>query len=145
MFYLLPCMEDILPPIYLKHAAKLIAAVYLLNKRSISPDDIKKSRNLLVKFHQRYCTLYGIKIIVILRYNYIQCNACIIGARHATINLHYLLHFPEAVQQLGPIWANTCYEFENTNGVLKKLYHGTKQIDNQVATYTIKLCMHHAC
>ena len=43
------------------HAAMLIAAVYMLNKRSISPDDIKKSTNLLVKFHQCYCTLYGIR------------------------------------------------------------------------------------
>ena len=43
-----------------------------------------------------------------------------------------MLHFPEAVSQLGPMWANTCYEFEASNGGIKKLLHGTKRIDVQV-------------
>ena len=55
------------------------------------------------------------------------------GERYASLNLHYLLHYPEAVQQLGPMWANTCYEFENANGELKQLFHGTRKIDIQVS------------
>ena len=31
-----------------------------------------------------------------------------LGERYATINLHYMLHLPNADQQL-----NTCYEFES--------------------------------
>ena len=55
-----------------------------------------------------------------------------IGERHATLNLHYLLHMPQAVRDLGPLWANTCFEFENSNSVLKKLLHGTKKVHMQV-------------
>ena len=36
------------------------------------------------------------------------------------------------MKQLGPLWANTCYEFESTNHVLKKLIHGTRKVDMQV-------------
>ena len=36
------------------------------------------------------------------------------------------------VSELGPLWANTCYEFESSNSVLKKLLHGTQKVDMQV-------------
>ena len=43
-----------------------------------------------------------------------------------------MLHLPNAVEQLGPLWANTCYEFESANRIIKKLIHGTKKVDIQV-------------
>ena len=46
-----------------------------------------------------------------------------------------MLHLVEMVRDLGPLWANTCYEFENANGTINKLFHGTKKIDMQVITY----------
>lgn len=55
-----------------------------------------------------------------------------LGERYASLNMHYILHFAEAVRQLGPMWANTCFEFENANGDLKALFHGTRKIDIQV-------------
>ena len=57
------------------------------------------------------------------------------GERYATINVHYLLHLTDAVADLGPLWANTCFEFENANGIIKKLFHGTRKIDMQVSNY----------
>ena len=38
------------------------------------------------------------------------------GERHATLNIHYLLHIVDMVRDLEPLWANTCFEFENANG-----------------------------
>lgn len=37
------------------------------------------------------------------------------GERHATLNIHYLLHIVDMVRDLEPLWANTCFEFENVN------------------------------
>lgn len=45
----------------------------------------------------------------------------------------------DAVKQLGPMWANTCYEFESMNGDLKKMFHGTKKIDIQVSLSELRL------
>ncbi|XP_019862719.1 PREDICTED: uncharacterized protein LOC109591421 [Amphimedon queenslandica] len=40
---------------------------------------------------------------------------------------------PQAVKELGPLWANTCYEFENANAAVKKLLHGTNNVHMQIA------------
>ena len=59
----------------------------------------------------------------------------IAGERYATINIHYLLHLTDCVRDLGPLWANTCFEFESANSCIKKLLHGTRKVDMQVNIY----------
>lgn len=54
------------------------------------------------------------------------------GERHLTINVHNLLHVHRSVLQLGPLWANSSFEFDDTNGDLKALFHGSQNIDMQV-------------
>ena len=51
-----------------------------------------------------------------------------------TINMHNLLHVHRSVLQLGPLWANSSFEFEDANGDLKALFHGYQNIDMQVIT-----------
>jgi len=51
-----------------------------------------------------------------------------------TINVHNLLHVHRSVSQLGPLWANSSFEFEDANGDLKALFHGSQNIDMQVIT-----------
>ena len=46
--------------------------------------------------------------------------------------MHYLLHLPDSVKDLGPLFMNTCFEFENANRVVKQLLHGTRKVDMQV-------------
>lgn len=50
------------------------------------------------------------------------------------INVHNLLHVQRSVLQLGPLWANSSFEFEDANGDLKALFHGSQNIDMQVTT-----------
>lgn len=50
------------------------------------------------------------------------------------INVHNLLHVQRSVLQLGPLWANSSFEFEDANGDLKSLFHGSQNIDMQVTT-----------
>ena len=47
-------------------------------------------------------------------------------------NIHLLLHLPDTVKELGPLWAYSCFHFEGLNGVLKGLVRGTQHIDKQL-------------
>ena len=47
-------------------------------------------------------------------------------------NVHNLLHLSECVRNLGPLWAHSCFPFENTNGDLLKLFHGSQGVEKQV-------------
>ena len=49
-----------------------------------------------------------------------------------TINVHSLLHVCDNVRNLGPLWCNSCFPFENMNGVLKLMFHGSQRVDRQV-------------
>lgn len=50
-----------------------------------------------------------------------------------TINVHNLLHLPETVKNLGPLWAHSCFAFEAANGELLKLFHGSQKVEKQVS------------
>ena len=81
----------------------------------VLPDDIflAKARKMLIHFCIDFPALYG-KI-------------------YQTSNLHLLLHAADKVQDLGPIWAKSCFYFEDYNGELRRLFHGTQIIEMQVA------------
>ena len=49
-----------------------------------------------------------------------------------TLNVHGLLHLPEVVENLGPLWAHSCFPFENANGDLLKYFHGSSGVEKQV-------------
>ena len=47
-------------------------------------------------------------------------------------NVHNSLHLPEAVKDLGPLRADSCFLYENANGELLKLYRGSQSVEKQV-------------
>ena len=49
-----------------------------------------------------------------------------------SINVHLLLHLPDTVRELGPLWVYSCFHFEGQNGILKNLIHGTQKVDLQL-------------
>lgn len=49
-----------------------------------------------------------------------------------TLNAHSLLHLPQVVKELGPLWSYSCFAFEGANGELLKMFHGTQFIDLQI-------------
>ena len=59
-------------------------------------------------------------------------NHIISGEKHMTINIHSLLHIPDIVKNLGPLWAHSCFPFEAANGELLKLFHGSQSVEKQV-------------
>jgi len=57
------------------------------------------------------------------------------GLKFQTFNVHQLLHLPEVVRDLGPLWSNSCFPFEDYNGDLRDLFHGTRNVDGQVCLF----------
>lgn len=49
-----------------------------------------------------------------------------------TANVHSLLHLPDVVRKLGPLWAHSCFPFEAANGELLTFFHGSQGIEKQV-------------
>lgn len=56
------------------------------------------------------------------------------GDQFQTFNVHQLLHLSEVVDDLGPLWSNSCFPFEDYNGDQRDLFHGTKNVDGQIVT-----------
>ena len=48
------------------------------------------------------------------------------------MNIHLLSHIAECVRNWGPLWAYSCFQFEGMNRELKALYHGTRNMSQQV-------------
>lgn len=86
--------------------------MFLLCGSSVTPNDIVRSQQLLMYFVMTFQPLYG--------------------GRYMTLNIHQLLHLPDCVRQLGPLWAYSCFYFETANGDITKLFHGTQNVDLQI-------------
>ncbi|CAG2245020.1 unnamed protein product [Mytilus edulis] len=111
-FYSLPILCDILPENYFHHYSCFVEGIYLLCTDCITPDDLKRSQTMLSYFVHMFTALYG--------------------QRYMTLNMHSLLHLPECVEDLGPMWVYSCFPYENANGLLTKLFHGTQNIELQI-------------
>ena len=112
LFYSLPCLYGILTDIYFQHYLLLVEAIYILLKQSIAFSELVKASKLLKHFCLRIEELYG--------------------CRYETYNAHGLLHLVERVKDLGPLWANSCFCFEDFNGELRHLFHSTQQVEMQI-------------
>lgn len=56
------------------------------------------------------------------------------GLSHMTCNLHHLLHIPDIVRELRPLWVTLCYPFEGLTGLLKKLIHRMRFVQLQISS-----------
>lgn len=111
-YYSMPLLYDIMEPVFWYHYCSFVLGIFILCKGSINEEELLVSQNLLNYFVFTFDELYGHKYL--------------------TLNLHSLLHLPENVRQLGPVWSTSCFAFENANGDILKLFHGTQYIDMQI-------------
>lgn len=119
LFYSLPCLYGILPEDQYNHFSLLVYSVYILLQQKITPDDILKCNRMLLEFVLNLPVLYA--------------------ERYSTSNVHLLLHLTEKVKLLGPLWCSSCFYFEDFNGQLRRLFHGTQKIESQIA---FAVCIH---
>ena len=107
LYYSLPVLAGVLPSQFWNHYSLLVTAISLLLKQSISEQEIDYCQLLLSRFCSEFSILYG--------------------KRYMSANIHLLLHLPETVKDLGPLWVYSCFHFEGQNGILKNTIHGTQK------------------
>ena len=55
------------------------------------------------------------------------------------MNVHLLSHLAETVRHWGPMWVYSCFHFETMNAVLKSVFHGTRDMSEQVYAVFMQL------
>ena len=66
----------------------------------------------------------------------------LIGIKILTMNIHQLRHLVYHVRNWGPLWSFSCFGFESLNGDLKVLFHGTRDMSEQVCSnrvFTVRM------
>ena len=117
LYYSLPALAGLLPQKYWDHHALLVIAIYWLLQQSISSHQVEVCQMMLNQYCYQFSSLYS--------------------ERYMTANLHLLLHLPDTVKLLGPLWVYSCFQFEGQNGLLKSMINGTRQVDKQIiSTYS---------
>ena len=60
-----------------------------------------------------------------------------------TANVDNLLHLPEVVRNLGPLWAHSCFPFEAANGKLLNSLHAKCRFDCEIVRYVfVCVCLY---
>ncbi|KAK3925205.1 Halomucin [Frankliniella fusca] len=91
---------------YHQHWILFVHAMFLLLSDSISETDLITAETLIRLFVRDIGPLYGDK-------NYVY-------------NVHQLLHLALYVRRWGPLWSNSAFGFEDVNGTLAAMIHGSK-------------------
>jgi len=102
----LPVLSMFLDAKYVQHWMLLVMAVYLLLTEKISPTDLDAADCTLKLFVRDVPKLYR--------------------GRDCVFNTHQTIHLCLYTRGLGPLWSNSAFGFENFNGILKKMIHGTR-------------------
>ncbi|KAK3926279.1 Zinc finger protein 438 [Frankliniella fusca] len=105
-------MQDVLQPHVFNHFALFVKGVAALNSSSISLSDITSAGSLLEQFVKEFESIYGVD--------------------NVSHNVHMCIHLHDVVQRLGPLWATSCFQFEDMNGRLKNMIHGTRHVGIQI-------------
>ena len=113
LYYGLPCLKGILPELYLGHFSLLSEAVHLLLSDTMDTEILNRASMLLDLFYQQFQQLYG-------------DGSC-------GLNVHNLgAHLVDFVRMWGPIWAWSCFSFEDINSMVLKSAHGTGNVTKQI-------------
>ena len=107
-------MWKTLPDIYYQQFLCLVEAIHILLSESISKEALQKASLLLKKFYVQLRSLYG--------------------EQYQAFNAHNILHLVFYIKNLGPLWSFSCFSYEDYNGDLRNLFHGTQHIALQVIT-----------
>lgn len=113
-FYGAIVLRGILPDVYYEHFMLFSEAIFTLCLTNVTLSQVAHTERLLLHFCVKFGKLYS--------------------EQYLTANLHSLLHMPEDVRNLGPLWTHSTFPFESLNGDLLKLFHGTQNIVFQIVS-----------
>ena len=107
-------LKNVMNRQYFEHHLLLASGITLLNSASITEIWIQQSKRSLTEQVRRFDVLYE--------------------KRNLTCNLHLLLHLPDNIKKFGPLWAVSCFPFENLNGILKSFVHGSRYAEMHICS-----------
>ena len=106
-------LKDKLPTIYYEHFLLFAYGTTTLLKPKISEQEIKLAEYLynlfIIKFEKMY------------------------GRNKMSFNLHQLKHIIHHVRLWGPLWSWSAFDFEDGNGYVKKIVHGSNKLEMEIA------------
>ena len=129
--YSLPLLVGILPTTFYIHFCTLVCGIAILLGDDISQQALDRAQILLNEFCQHAGDLYG-WFIAHFDSHLINHVFIHIGFSGQTMNFHLLRHFAWQVKNWGPLWSYSCFPFESANGQIRKLFHGTRDMSEQV-------------
>ena len=108
----LPILKQLLPTELFHHHCLLVTGIRLLCEDTITEDDINVAEAML--------------------HNYTRLLPSLFDVTEATYNSHSLTHFPQQVRGHGPLILHSTFVFESMLAHLKRLFHGTRGIPDQI-------------
>ncbi|XP_042149325.1 uncharacterized protein LOC121837672 [Ixodes scapularis] len=105
-------LNGVLPKPYLKNWCRFSAIMHALLADVAALDRLGAIEAEIAVFMREYQDLYG--------------------CAQMTFNLHLIVHLCDSVRQWGPLWGFSAFPFENINGVIKKSFHGTQYVPQQI-------------
>ena len=112
LYYSLPLLVDILPPLYLHHYGLFVCAMHILLQARVSGTQIQAAQSMLDDFYVLLPELYGNQMCV--------------------LNMHFLSHMAHFVRRWGPLWTHSAFAFESMNGHIASMIHSRYEIANQL-------------
>lgn len=113
-YYLRYALVGILPTRLIKNFEKLSASTYILCKKEINRNELRRATAMLNEFSSEFQEIYGKGAV--------------------TMNVHLLNHFHIMVENCGPLWSYSMFGFENNVGVLKRFVSGKTDVLIQIGT-----------
>ena len=111
-YYSLLCLEGYLPRKYLNHWFLLVYSIRILLQPRITPIELKKASEVILRFVLSIETLYGKEL----------CK----------FNSHLLLHFERATKLFGALWDSSTFSAEHYNSVLARMFRNSQSIPEQI-------------
>jgi hypothetical protein len=112
LYYSLPLLVCVLPPLYFHHFGLLVCAMHILLQSQVSNTQIQAAQNMLDDFYLLLPELYGNRICV--------------------LNMHLLSHMAYFVRLWGPLWTHSAFGFESMNGHITGMIHSSYNIAEQL-------------
>lgn len=112
LYYLRYCLVGFLPFKYIDHFELLSSATYILSKEKIHVNEIEEAKAMLIRFANDFEILYG--------------------KEKVTMNIHLLRHLADSVLHSGPLWSQSMFAFERSNGELVKSVNGCSHVLHQI-------------
>ena len=105
-------LKSLLSPDFFFHLSILVTAIWLLIDDEVTSEDVDLARILLVHYGRLVESLYGKSTL--------------------TYTVHALQHLPDQVKNFGPLILHSGFVFEAMISHLKRLFHGTRCIPDQI-------------